>query len=142
MSVIVSMILSVAPAYADYQERIEKIQTQIQKHENRILVLEDKKDGSNDANMDERIQRLQDKIADKQAIIDRLSDAIDNTPVPDTGHESVPDTGHESVPDTGHESVPDTGHESVPDTGHESVPEPVIEDSSDLERIQTMNTNL
>ena len=90
--VVVSMIVTVGaviPAYAD-QERIEKLQTQIQKHEDRIQVLENKKDGSNDANIDERIQRLQDKIADKQAIIERLTDAIANTPVPDIGPTLTP----------------------------------------------------
>ena len=77
--VVVSMIVTVGaviPAFAD-QERIEKLQTQIQKHEDRILVLEDKKNSPNPAaNLDERIQKLHDKIADKQAIIERLTDII------------------------------------------------------------------
>ena len=95
--VVVSMIVTAAavPAYAD-QERIDKLQTQIQKHEDRILVLEDKKNSPNPAaNLDERIQRLVDKIADKQAIIDRLIDAIPDTSVPET----VPDT---AIPETPH----------------------------------------
>ena len=93
MFVVVSMIVTVGaviPAFAD-QERIEKLQTQIQKHEDRILVLEDKKNSPNPAaNLDERIQRLVDKIADKQAIIERLTDAIANTPVLDTGPTPTP----------------------------------------------------
>ncbi len=89
MFVVISMIATV-PAFAD-QERIEKLQTQIQKHEDRILVLEDKKNSPNPAaNLDERIQRLVDKIADKQAIIERLTDAIANTPVLDTGPTPTP----------------------------------------------------
>ena len=76
--VVASLIVTVSavPAYAD-QERIDKLQKQIQKHEDRILVLEDKKNSPNPAaNLDERIQRLVDKIADKQAIIERLTDTI------------------------------------------------------------------
>ena len=95
--VVASLIVTVSavPAYAD-QERIDKLQKQIQKHEDRILVLEDKKNSPNPAaNLDERIQRLVDKIADKQAIIDRLIDAIPDTSVPET----VPDT---AIPETPH----------------------------------------
>ena len=67
-----TIITTTSMGYADTAadaDRIEKLEGQIQKLQDRILVLEDKKDGSNDANIDQRIQKLQDKIDRKQAII-------------------------------------------------------------------------
>ena len=81
-SVIVAVVLMSVVIYSSSgfvyvevsdSDRIVKLEAQIEKHIDRIQVLEDKKDGINNLDIDVRIERLQEQIDAKQAIIDSLT---------------------------------------------------------------------
>lgn len=82
-TVILIFAATTAAAETD-AERVLRLQAAIDEHMDRIIVLESRKNGQNDANIDEQIARIQIQIDNKQAIIDWMIGGVAPEPATPT----------------------------------------------------------